>query len=72
MAPRLKVWAHFSKYNEDGVEKARCNYCNKELAASIANGPITLKNHTYACPNGPNKIGNQTEIIQVGSGSLST
>ena len=44
MAPRSKVWAHFSKYNEDGVEKARCNYCNKELGASTANGTSSLKN----------------------------
>ena len=50
MAPRSKVWAHFSKYNENGVEKARCNYCNKELGASTANDTSTFKNHTYAWP----------------------
>ena len=72
MAPRSKVWAHFSKYNEDGVEKARCNYRNKELGASTTNCTSTLKNHTYACLNGPNKMANQTEIVQDGSGSLST
>ena len=72
MAPKSKVWAHFSKYNEDSVKKARCNYCNKELGAGITNGTSTLKNHTYACPNGPNKMANQTEIVQDKSGSLST
>ena len=54
------------------MEKARCNYCNKELGDSTTNGTSTFKNHTYACPNGPNKMVNQTEIVQDGSGSLST
>ena len=72
MAPRSKVWAHFSKYNENGVEKARCNYCNKKLCVGTINGTSTLKHHTYACLNGPNKMASQTEIVQDESGSLST
>ena len=67
MAPRSKVWAHFSKYNENCVKKTKCNYCNKELCAGTINDTSTLKHHTYACPNGLNKMVSQTEIVKDGN-----
>ena len=72
MAPRSKFWVHFSKYNENCVKKTKCNYCNKELCAGTINDTSTLKHHTYACPNGLNKMVSQTEIVKDGNGSLGT
>ncbi|XP_078154148.1 zinc finger BED domain-containing protein RICESLEEPER 2-like [Carex rostrata] len=49
--PRSEVWIEFTKFKDnDGNEKARCNFCEKEFFAdSNRNGTTNLKAHMPKC-----------------------
>ncbi|XP_019189545.1 PREDICTED: uncharacterized protein LOC109183973 [Ipomoea nil] len=70
---RSEVWENFTKFsNEKFEQKARCNYCQKELFADPKlNGTSSLKAHVRSCPKMPRASSDpsQTELLE-GEGSL--
>ncbi|KAD5803004.1 hypothetical protein E3N88_14364 [Mikania micrantha] len=59
------VWDHFEKYtNEEGEQKATCNYCSRSLAGnSSTSDTMALKRHFYSCEKNPEKPKGQTNIF---------
>lgn len=51
MTKRSEVWEHFSPFlSGGGKQRARCNYCKKDLAADPnLNGTSSLKTHLLSC-----------------------
>ncbi|CAL1406148.1 unnamed protein product [Linum trigynum] len=43
------VWLHYTKVRINGIVKAKCNYCKKQLGGESNNGTTHLKNHTKIC-----------------------
>jgi hypothetical protein len=44
------VWKEFTRVcDDDGVWKAKCNYCGKKLSATTRNGTNHLRNHLKIC-----------------------
>ncbi|KAF1874153.1 hypothetical protein Lal_00041598 [Lupinus albus] len=46
---RSVVWEHFQKIKVNGVDKAECKYCRKQLDGSSRNGTKHLHNHMELC-----------------------
>ncbi|KAF1869298.1 hypothetical protein Lal_00018390 [Lupinus albus] len=46
---RSVVWEHFQKIKVNGVDKAECKYCRKQLGGSSRNGTKHLHNHMELC-----------------------
>ncbi|XP_019459792.1 PREDICTED: zinc finger BED domain-containing protein RICESLEEPER 3-like [Lupinus angustifolius] len=46
---RSVVWEHFQKIKVNGVDKAECKYCKKQLGGSSRNGTKHLHNHMELC-----------------------
>lgn len=44
------IWEHFDYVVKDGVPKAICKYCSKELGGKSKNGTTHLKDHNRICP----------------------
>jgi BED zinc finger len=49
--PRSEAWKEFTKFkDQEGHEKARCNFCKKEFFAdSSRNGTTNLRAHMTKC-----------------------
>ncbi|XP_019149948.1 PREDICTED: zinc finger BED domain-containing protein RICESLEEPER 3-like isoform X2 [Ipomoea nil] len=64
---RSEVWDHFHKFITDsGENKARCNYCERELFADTKlNGTSSLKSHLKSCSKFPRTSSDpaQTELF---------
>ncbi|WRX10852.1 zinc finger protein [Theobroma cacao] len=77
LPPRSEVWKHFTRFvNDQGEQKARCNYCDRVLSANTKyNGTTSLKNHMNSCKKFPSSTNDstQTELaFQSGDGSIGT
>lgn len=73
---KAESWNHFTMFvNDDGVNKAKCNYCGKEYVVDAKfNGTSSIKKHMDNCKAFPHDSNNfQMELIfQSGDGSLGT
>ncbi|XP_077223462.1 zinc finger BED domain-containing protein RICESLEEPER 2-like [Tasmannia lanceolata] len=83
MKARSDVWEHYTKFvNEEGEQKARCRYCEKEFHSDPRrNGTSALKTHIASCKKFPPNINTkQTQLNYQpikgqegdGSGTLTT
>ncbi|XP_017976624.1 PREDICTED: zinc finger BED domain-containing protein RICESLEEPER 3-like [Theobroma cacao] len=74
---RSEVWKHFTRFvNDQGEQKARCNYCDRVLFANTKyNGTTSLKNHMNSCKKFPSSANDYTQIelaFQSGDGLIGT
>ncbi|XP_021296860.1 uncharacterized protein LOC110426093 [Herrania umbratica] len=64
------VWEHFTRFRKNGLEWAKCNYCDKDLTGSSRSGTTHLKNHLERCSSKKVKFPAQSGGASEGNSSF--